>query len=417
MNYLWTLAGSKYRRRAQLILSNSINQIALILFSPLLSFLVIRLASVELWGEFVQVLIVVQLGAHIAGWGNREYLLRSFSRAPATIAWEWRSSLLTRFPLLLPLWIALALLFPSMWPSLVAWSLALFFAQSYDVLVVFRKRFSTAAIVEVASLLAVLGAVVWARDSLSLGFLAALFAVVHILKALAYGLLFRQDVASSRASSSTLSTGLRRLYNPRYFTLALPFFLLTFSGMLQSRIDLYAVNIFLTPTDVAQYQVFINFLLYMQAAAGFIMQPFVKSVYRLDYPAIRKISFRLAILGCVIIPPGLVALALLLTRLYQIYLPAGMYVWGALYVLPIYFYLPTIYALYKAEQQNTVIKMNFLGVGLNFALSLILLPRVGMEGAVISAALVSWLAFFIYLRSMRRLLQIGAAPVRAVSGE
>jgi O-antigen/teichoic acid export membrane protein len=200
--------------------------------------------------------------------------------------------------------------------------------------------------------------------------------------------------------------GLRRLYNPRYFALALPFFLLTFSGMLQSRIDLYAVNIFLTPTDVAQYQVFINFLLYLQAAAGFIMEPFVKSVYRLDYPAIRKISFRLALLGCLIVPPGLIALALLLTRLYEIHLPTGMYVWGALYVLPIYFYLPTIYALYKAEQQNTVITINFLGVGLNFALNLILLPRIGMEGAVISAALVSWLAFLIYLRSMRRLLQM-----------
>ncbi len=417
MNYIWTLAGSKYRRRAQLILTNSINQIALILFGPLLSFLVIRLASVELWGEFVQILIVVQLGAHIAGWGNREYLLRSFSRTPATISWEWRSSLLTRLPLLLPLWVALILLFPALWPLLVVWSLALFFAQSYDVLVVYRRRFSTAAVVEIASLFVVLGAVVWGRDSLSPGYLAALFAAVHVLKALAYGLLFRRDIASNRAAEPTFVTHLRSLFYPRYFTLAMPFFLLTFSGMLQSRIDLYAVNIFLTPTDVAQYQVFINFLLYLQAAAGFIMQPFVKSIYRLDYPAIRKISFRLAALGFLAVPPGLVALFLLLTRLYEIYLPAGMYAWGALYVLPIYFYLPAIYALYKAEQQNTVIKINFLGVGLNFALSMLLLPRVGMEGALISAALVSWLAFFIYLRSMRRLMRMGAQPARLASDE
>ena len=403
---LRAMAGSKYRRRAQLILTHSINQIALILFSPLLSFLVIRLTSLELWGAFVQILIVVQLGAHIAGWGNKEYLLRSFSRSPATVSQEWRSSMLTRLPLLIPLWIVLALLYPANdWPFLAAWSLALFFYQSYDVLIVFRKRFPAAAILEFSSLLLVIGAVLLDRHSLTVSALIVIFAAINILKALAYSVLFRRDIFSGRRWGLTRLQQFRERFNPHYFSLALPFFLLTFSGMLRSRIDLYAVNIFLTPTDVAQYQVFINFMLYLQAAAGFMVQPFVKSVYRLDYASIRKISWRLALAGVLIIPPGLVTVRILLTQLYEIFLPPTMYLWGGLYVLPIFFYLPTIYALFKADQQTMVIKVNFAGVALGFSLNLLLLPRFGLLGAIVSAAVWSWIAFFIYLRSMRQLLK------------
>src|SRR5690242_878226 len=87
---------SKIRKRALIVAANSANSLLLPLLSPLFSLLVIRLASVSLWGDFVKVLIVAQLAAHVAGWGNKDYLLREFSRGPARVAAAWQSSLFTR---------------------------------------------------------------------------------------------------------------------------------------------------------------------------------------------------------------------------------------------------------------------------------------------------------------------------------
>lgn len=130
----------KHRRRLQLVVANSLNQILLILFSPLLSFLVIRLSGAELWGSFVNVMIGVQLGASVVSWGNKEYLLREFSRTPAGIAREWQASATSRLPLLVGLGLLLALLYPAgLLPWLLLWAVGLFLSQSHDVLVVYKK--------------------------------------------------------------------------------------------------------------------------------------------------------------------------------------------------------------------------------------------------------------------------------------
>ena len=392
----------KHRRRLQLVVANSLNQILLILFSPLLSFLVIRLSGAELWGSFVNVMIGVQLGASVVSWGNKEYLLREFSRTPAGIAREWQASATSRLPLLLGLGLLLALLYPAgLLPWLLLWAVGLFLSQSHDVLVVYKKEFLLAAALELGSILLILAAVLGQRASLQLPPLVIAFSLANLLKGVAYTLYYRHTTGLF-APAGWLAN-LRQNFRPAYFSLAFPFFLLGFSGMLNSRIDLYAVNIFLTPTDVAHYQVFTNFMLYIQAAAGFILLPFVKTIYRLETDAIQKICRRLFLLGLFIIGPALALVYLLITHLYRFTLPPAFYFWGALYVLPLYYFLPIIYTLYKAEQQALVIRVNLLGIGLNFVLDLLLLPRIGPAGAIIAAALVKWLIFIIYLRTFQRL--------------
>lgn len=388
-------------RRFRLILANSLNQIILILFSPLLSFLVIRAASLELWGSFVEILIVVQLGAHIAGWGNKEYLLRTFSRNPAGIREDWQSAFVTRLPLLGLLGLVLMILYPAgLWPFLLLWAIGLFLSQSYDVLVVYRRDFIVAALVEGAALCLLVGAIFFQRDALSTTYLVTAFGVVQGIKGGFYALFYRRDTFSRRNLS-----GLFRQFAPAFWPAAFPFFLLTFSGMLNSRIDLYIVSIFLPPREVAEYQVFINFLLYLSAAAGFILLPFVKSIYRLDYPAILKLAGRLFLLGLLLVPLAMPVLILALRLLYGIDLPFTYFIWGALYVLPVYFFLPFIYAMFKAEKQSLVIGVNLSGVALNVVFDLILLPQMGSEGAILAAAAVKWLVLITYTLLLRHLMK------------
>lgn len=388
---------AKARRRLLPIVNNSLNSLLLPLVNIAVSLLVVRLASVELWGAFVSVMIVVQLGAHVAGWGNQPYVLRQFSRAPASLGRAWQSSLLTRL-LLLPLFTVVALLLG--WPAQQAvlatlWTVGLVLVQSFNALVVYRRAFLAALAVELASTVVTLAVVLVQGPALSVDSLLLLFAITSLARALALGLIFRQDI--SQAPEPGGASGLRRRIDLRYFRLALPFFLLGLSGLLQSRIDLYSVSFFLSEQQVGQYQVFLSLLLYVQATANFIVQPYVKSIYRLDQTIIWKIALRLFGLGWLLIVPAMLAVTWVLATLYGFNPPPSFIVLGGLYVLPIFFELPIIYALYQADRTTTVIAVSFTGFTFNLLLNIWLLPRVGLVGAILASTLVHWGAFVFYL--------------------
>ncbi len=388
---------TKARRRLLPVAANSLNSLLLPLINIAVSLLVVRRASVELWGAFVSVMIVVQLGAHVVGWGNQEYLLRQFSRAPARLGQAWQSSLLTRL-LLLPLFSAVVLLVG--WPArqtvlATVWLVGLVLAQSFNAWVVYRRAFLAAIAVELASTVVILVVVLAQGPALSVNSLLLLFAVTSLARALALGLVFRQDICQSQTPGNSQEP--RQRIDLRYFKLALPFFLLGLSGLLQSRIDLYSVSYFLSKEEVGQYQVFLSLLLYLQATANFILQPYVKSLYRLDETIIWKIALRLFGLGWLLIAPAMLAVTWVLATLYGFNPPPSFIVLGGLYVLPIFFDLPIIYALYKADRTTTVIAVNLTGFTLNLLLNIWLLPRVGLVGAILASTLVHWGVFAFYL--------------------
>ena len=386
----------KVRRRGRVVLANSLNSLARPLFGMAVSLLVVRLASVDLWGAFVDVLIVVQLAAAVMAWGNQEYLLREFSRRPAGAGLLWWRSLATR-GLLLAAYAAVLLALgwrgPRFWLGW-AWGLALMLYRSFDVLILHRRRFLWAFGVEATATAGMVAWVLWRRAALTVEELMALFLVAAAFKVAAMLWRFRRTLFAALpgpfSPSSWLDFG--------YFAAALPFFLLSFSGMLQSRIDLYSVSFWLGPDDVGRYQVYINLLLYAQSVAAFALMPFVKGLYRLDDAAIRRASRRLLALGALLMGPFLLALYLALTYLYRIELASAFYVLAILYVLPIYYYFPTIYGLYKQDRQRIVLFVNVSGFAANLLLNAFLLPRVGLVGAILATTLVRWAAFAFYWR-------------------
>lgn len=330
------LMPSKFRRRLFLIIANSINGLFIPLLNPIVSYLVIRLASVEVWGEFVAVLIVVQLGTHIVGWGNKDYLLREFSFNPARIAINWQTALVTR-SLLLVAGVPLVLLaFPlhrALW--VLVWSFAIVLDQAFDVLIQYRKDFAFSTLIELVGVGFLAAAILLIGAQIDLDRLIVLSGAVNLLKAGLYGLRYRRHIL---ARLDRLSGRIDR----RYFSLAWPFFLLGLTGLLQSRIDLYTVSAFSPKADVGQYQVFMTFVLYLQSIANFVLGPFVKNIYRLSYRTILSIAAKLFGLGMLIVLPGLVIVQLVLRDHYRIDLSTAFMIAGGLMAWPIYFYLPAI---------------------------------------------------------------------------
>lgn len=383
----------KFQRRAGLIAINSLHKGLPMLLTPLVSLLVIRQASAAVWGTFVALLITVQLGTHLVAWGNDTYLLREFSRHPAGMANAWQSSLRTRLALFVGLALLALLLYPQAAGWIILWGLALVLHQSCAVLVTYRRDFLLAAIVELAGSVAMLTAVFLAGQAITPDWLLRLFALTTLAKAAVLLLRYGGVVAGGYGR-----------FQPRYFLLALPFFLLGLGGMLNSRIDLYIIAFYFPAEEVGVYQVFSSFLLYVQALAGFILLPFVKTIYRLPYTAIRRMARALLGLGILIVPIAMIALSFLLSRLYGILLPSAFYWLGGLAVLPLFYFSPIIYALYKAEKQTTVLLVNLLGIISALILNLILLPHLGLIGAIVAMVLIKWSTLLTYTWQGRRLL-------------
>jgi len=362
------------------------------LAGAVIALVVVRLASPELWGEFVAVLIFVHLGAHVAGWGNKEFLVRVFSRAPDDTAAAWQTSMVTRLVLFALMALPWSLLFPAGLRGLaLGWMLAATCQQAFDAAVVHRRRFMLAFLLEATGAAVLIAAVMAAGPDLTVAHLVGLFAVVQAGKATGFAVAFRRLLLPAWVGS----------VDPRHLVAASPFFLLGLAGLLQSRVDLYVVDRVLPAPDVGMYLVLANALLLLQAGANFLFVPVLRDVYTRSEEFQRRIARRLLLAGVLLVPPGLVGIHLALTRLYLFEVSWHVVAVGAVVVLPVYVHLPLVYRLYRANREHVVLRVSVAGVVVNLVLSVVLVPRLGILGALLAAAVTKCVAMGAYVAVSR----------------
>lgn len=380
----------KLLRRLSTVLQNSAYSLLVPILNITVSFLVIRLNSRELWGGFVEMMVILHLLTHIAGWGNKAYLLREFSRHPAQINQIWGRSLVSRLALYVPISILL-LLIPNGSTWAIAWGLGIMVSQSFEVLIVYRKDFTFAIATELMSIGVLVAGIITQESDLTILSLTTLFAAVTLVKATLFFWRY-----------SEIALPLNLTIDLNYFRLAGPFFVLGFSGILASRIDLYTVSALMHEQAVAEYQVFINLMLYLQALSAYILLPFIKNLYRMPDASIVRLSYRLFGLGLLILGPAMMGTYGLLILLYDIQYSATFMLLGGLFVLPIYGYIPLIHRLYKNDATRVVLVSNLVGAGTNFVLNLLLIGVMGIAGALLASAVVQWGMMAYYHTHMRR---------------
>lgn len=382
------LRGVKIRKRFSLIAANSAHNLLLPILNIFISLLVIRFASNELWGEFVYILILVNFTTHILRWGNKDYLMREFSFNPASMAELWQKSLLSRLPLLILFTpgVFFLNLTTEIKPVLILWVFFTFIFQSFDVVIIFKHRFKTALFLEIITLSALIICIVIFRNNLSRNLLIFLFTFQFFVKMLVLGYVFRKDLFKNYSGRFELS----------FLMKALPFFMVGFSGMLISRMDLYCVAYFLPDNEVGQYQVFINLLLYLQGISAIIITPFIKFIYRLPAKTIRKILFLMATVGIVINIPAIAAVYFVVSYYYRFVFSTDMFIIAYLFIIPVYFYIIKVQLLFRNHQQKIVVFQCLFYGAINLILNVFLIPLWGIKGALISSMIVQWLLFLSY---------------------
>jgi O-antigen/teichoic acid export membrane protein len=347
----------------------------------LVSYLVIRWASPELWGSFVIRLVVVTLTVHVVSWGNHEYLLRSFSRRASELGRLWRTSLSTR-GLLLPLAAVGVAVWGLRGPELLwtlVWLAAAVVYQSLSVVVLFTRRFSVAVIAELAGLATTVALLASGAGALDL---------IGVTRAVALGVAVRMLVTLA-AFAGDLVGGPVAL-DPRHFSDATPFFLAGLSGLLASRADLYAISALLDHAEIGVYQVTISFLAVIKSLAAVAFAPFAKDLYRSGRRTTRGVARRLFAAGFVLTVAAVPVGWVVLVGFYGLDLSWPALVVGASSILPVYGMVPLVYSFYAEDREREIMIVSFAGAALAVVLTVLMVPKMGMIGGLAAGSAAQW---------------------------
>tara|TARA_R110000796_G_scaffold252640_2_gene389804 strand:- start:53662 stop:54828 length:1167 start_codon:yes stop_codon:yes gene_type:complete len=349
---------------------------AILPFSSLISAsLGIYLFGIENWGGFVFIQLVIFPITLICNWGSRNFLIREVSRDPSKIGEAFLTNLINR-AFLLPLSLVLFALLPFYTALISILIVAIqFFYLSYDGPTVFSENFSKRIVAEI------LGVAFFA-----IGLLSILEFDVNLILLIQLGVLIIKSIY--------LSVALRglRLFNvkPRFklgdtLRYGLPFFAIGFGGWLQSKSDLYMLTFMKGSDDIAAYQLLIGGLSFIQAVIGFLLEPLIKFIYRSKDLVVKKIEALVFKIGFPIVLLGVFTLSFILKWLTPDRFDVYTYLLGLLYLMPFLIFMPSIFKLYKTNEENKVVYVSFIAAGVNLLLTWLFIPVLGLNGALLGS--------------------------------
>lgn len=360
-----------------------------VLIVPLVNFtaayIVIQQSGQAVWGQFVQTLIFVSITSMFLGFGIKDHVLREASLNSGQLGSLVKSGIVARSVLLIPSILAASLIFPIEnlgWYC--CWLVSMLIYSGIGPIVDFNRSYRPAIVGEL-----MFGAVLIAFLFFVIPDLVGLimaFSVAALLRSLVLLVLFRNQLLNGTTK-----------FDLKLLAAGLPFLAMSFTGMLQSKTDLYVVAALLGDADLAVYQVTVNFFVYLQALSALISMPFAKNMIRLPKRAVYRTSFKLAIMGLLVLIVSLPLIYLVLNHLYSFGLGPNVIVVGGLSVLPSFIYLPLVYNLIGKKREKTVLYINVFGVIFNLILSYLLIIDFGIIGGLVGSMVAQWAMFGCYL--------------------
>ena len=374
--------------------NNSARNIVPLLINSITSVLVIKFTSFSVWGVIVSYLIISNLAAQLAAWGSKQQLIREFSLEPSKIGVLWNANLQSRFPLLLLVSIIILLLnFPGeIRGLLVLLQFLLFFSRSYEVMIVYLKKMGFFLICETILAILFVGAILLKHQSLSASLILFLFICTEFFRLAVAAIYFRKSVHfyfPIRLDYKILRDGLI-------------FYCLGTLGMLQTRLDLYFVAILLTKDELAVYQVLLNFIILTQAATGYIIQPFLKEIYRMNRNLLSRFSQKFTLYGLIIAIPATLSIGLIMEKIYGISISTTVLVLSFCYIVPIFYYTIRVYILLKIKKEALVLFTGISVLILSLPLNYYLISIFRFTGALSAGVAGEFLSLLFYYYFERR---------------
>jgi len=382
--------------RLKTISLNSISQI-LGVFSVLLSsFIIVKYHSVELWGEYAELLIWSNFFLLFLGFGNRAFLLRSFSNSPSTINQQWVNNILARSLLLIPSCVLIYFipLFNGIEILIFLLILLQFLTQSFKVLIVYHRKFTFNIWVELLYNLFIVIIIFSILGILDLKWLLITMIIIQSFKLICYSVFFLKDF-----HNITYHLQFKNLKQ------SIPFFIPLAIGTVRVKVDAYYGTHFFSVSNLSKYQIFISFLALAQMVSSFAITPFLKNIYRSNSTLIIKLQNRFFIFGWFFALFLSAFMYVVITKIYALEFTTNQYLLAFIFMIPLFLHVLIISEYYKRNEQNKIAIIASIVVIFQIISGYYLIKFWDINGALILKTAGQWgivIILWLWIRKIRR---------------
>jgi O-antigen/teichoic acid export membrane protein len=356
--------------------------------NPAFNFLIVvfgvKIFGKDDWASLINVMIWVFFLSFIFGWGNRDYLLRAYSENPGNMYRAFFSNLFSR-SLLLPFSGIFFLFFPA---EIAVWSVVLicllFLYNSLNTLVIYHQKFGAQLAAEILGFGIIFGSIFY-LETFHLETFLQVYCVAIFTKFMVLSAQLRYWKESVKGTISL-----------REFKLGLPFFILGLSGWLISKTDIYMVDFYLKPSQLAEYQLLITAFLMLQALAAYITIPFTKHVYRVSDEVVQKIKYKLYLVSLPLTILGGFVIWLIMEYFVELGFSYEYYIVGSSMALPCYFYTLNVMELMKNHRERIIIYISFFAFFASISMIVLLIETYEIFGVLLSVSITQWLVLLVY---------------------
>ncbi|MDY8138861.1 hypothetical protein [Aquimarina sp. 2201CG5-10] len=374
------IKNSKIRSRLKTISFYSLSQVLGVFSVLLLSFIIIRFHTSELWGRYSEILIWSNFFILFLGFGSRDYLLKAFSQSPAVIYKNWINNTITRSLLLIPCFLILYLIpvFKDLEILIFILIGIQFLNQSFKVLILFHRDFKFNIYVEILYNLFLI-TYLFSINSIQIEKLIILISVMQSIKFICYILYYSKKFRNIK-------------YQIQFNSIkeSIPFFIPLVIGTIRVKIDAYYGTFFFDFNTLSKYQVFLSFLMLAQMGSSFVLNPFLKNFYRSKDLLIYKLKKQLFWLGfpfSLLITGGMY---IIIEYIYKLQFTILHYAFAFIYMIPLFLHMLLVNEYYKKNLQSKIAIMAVFLTLFQAILGYYLIKNWNINGALILKTIGQW---------------------------
>jgi hypothetical protein len=371
----------KYIKRLKTISLFGMSQLLSVFSVLILSYIIIQFHSIELWGEYVEILIWTNVFLLFLSFGNNDYLLKLFSKNPSKINQQWTNNLIAR-SILLPPSLLLILFIPIF--NHLEWIIFIvilfqFLNQSFKSLIVYHRKFILNIFVESSYLLSLIILVFYNLESLNLKLLLQIILISQGLKFLLFSIVLLKYFKYVKVQFQLLE--LKK---------SIPFFIPLAIGTFRSKIDVYYGTHFFSVSQLSKYQVFLSFLALTQMASTFAITPYLKNYYRSSNTVIKKIQKRFFVFGWGFAVVATVFMYVIISEIYNLDFTFQQYGLAFLFMIPLFLQVLLVSEYYKRDKQYKIASFASIVVFIQIIIGYFLIKYWNINGALLLKLLGQW---------------------------
>ncbi len=352
-------------------------------FSMAWPYFVFILLGKDMWGKCVDTLLIIHLTALIIGWGTQKYMLKKFDLFPLKINQSWLENIHTRFLLAIPFYF-LFIISPYSLFMKIGILLTLtgkFIYESYEPLIEYKQKYLHAIISEILGFGIGFNLFIYQIDHIDFEWIIFFKGISEIIRG---GVLI------------AIFPEINYRFNLKYFNLnyiiqAYPYFMVGFSNILLYIADRVFVYINFNNIIKAEYQIFMNFLMFIISVPNLLLIPFFKNYYKSRIKITQYLQMNIILWGVILTPIIIYIVSILCRYIYSIDISFNFIVTGMLFIFPTFVYSTYVLKLMsKNKHLNIAIATIIAAAAVALACSYLVKIK-GVQGALIGAAMGQWI--------------------------